>query len=129
MSEKPSIEAYQKFIEEENFHAYKCVDCGMVIAPPTGTCYGCGSTSMEWTEVSGRGKLVSFTVIHIASEEFQDEVPYYVAIVELEEGTRVTSRLKGFDPNTPEEIVLGTPVVIDYEHGESGKVYLAFRPA
>ncbi|MHA2424621.1 MAG: Zn-ribbon domain-containing OB-fold protein [Candidatus Thorarchaeota archaeon] len=128
MSETPTIEAYQKNIEEEKFRAYKCVDCGMVIAPPTGTCYGCGSTSMEWTEVSGKGKLVSFTVIHIAPEEFQEEAPYYVGIVELEEGTRVTSRLIGFDPNKPEEIALGIPVCIDYEHGASGRVYLAFKP-
>jgi len=129
MSEKPTIEEYQRFISEENFRAFKCVDCGMVIAPPVGTCYGCGSTSMEWTEVSGKGILVSFTVIHIAPDDFAAEAPYYVGIVELEEGTRVTSRLKGFDPEKPEEVVLGTPVFIDYEHGESGNVYLAFRPA
>ncbi|MFW9851250.1 MAG: Zn-ribbon domain-containing OB-fold protein [Candidatus Thorarchaeota archaeon] len=128
MSENPTIESYQKFIEEENFKAYKCVDCGMVIAPPSGTCYGCGSTRMEWTEVSGKGKLVSFTVIHVAPEEFQAEVPYYVGIVELEEGTRVTARLMGYDPEKPEEIILGTPVHIAYEHGQSGKVYLAFSP-
>jgi len=128
MSDNPTIEAYQKFIEEENFRAYKCVDCGMVIAPPSGTCYSCGSTRMEWTEVSGNGKLVSFTVIHVAPEDFQAEVPYYVGIVELEEGTRVTARLKGYDPEKPEEIILGTPVHLDYEHGQSGKVYLAFSP-
>ncbi len=129
MSEKPTLEQYQQFIREENFKAYKCADCGMVIAPPNGTCYGCGGTNMEWTDVSGKAELISFTVIHVASEEFQAEVPYFVGIVELEEGTRVTSRLKGFDPEKPEEITLGVPVVIDYEHGESGKVYLAFRPA
>jgi uncharacterized OB-fold protein len=129
MSEKPTLEAYQKFIEEENFKAYKCVDCGMVIAPPSGTCYGCGSTKMEWTDVSGKGTLVSFTVIHIAPDDFADEAPYYVGIVELEEGTRVTSRLIGYNPETPETITLGTPVKLDYERGSSGKVYLAFKPA
>ena len=126
---KPSVDAYKQYIQDEDFHAYKCVDCGAVIAPPSGSCYSCGSNKMDWTTVSGKGKLVSFTVIHIAPEEFQDEAPYYIGIVELEEGTRVTSRLKGFDVEHPETIVLGSPVVLEYEHGESGNIYLAFRPA
>jgi uncharacterized OB-fold protein len=84
---------------------------------------------MEWAEVSGKGKLVSFTVIHIAPDEFAEEVPYYVAIVELDEGTRVSARLLGFDPLKPEEVTLGVPVTLDYEKGKSGKTYLAFKPA
>ncbi|MHA2080918.1 MAG: Zn-ribbon domain-containing OB-fold protein, partial [Candidatus Thorarchaeota archaeon] len=104
MSEKPTVEQYLKNIEEGIFKAYCCVDCKTVIAPPSGTCYGCGSSNMEWAEVSGRGKLMSFTVIHIPPPEFVDDAPYYIAIVELEEGTRVSSRLLGFDPLKPEEI-------------------------
>jgi len=129
MSEKPTVEKYLMNIQEGMFKAYKCVDCGMVIAPPSGTCYGCGSSNMEWTKVSGNGKLVSFTVIHIAPDEFAEEAPYYVAIVELEEGTRVSSRLLGFDPLKPEEVNLGISVRLDYEDGKSGKKYLAFKPA
>ncbi len=129
MSEKPTIEAYKQYIKNEDFHAYKCVDCGVIITPPSGSCYACGSSRMEWTTVKGTGKLVSFTVIHIAPEEFQSEAPYYIGIVELDEGTRVTCRLKGFDPLLPESVQLGIPVVMDYEHGESGNIFLAFRPA
>jgi uncharacterized OB-fold protein len=84
---------------------------------------------MKWTEVSGNGKLISFTVIHVAPEEFSEEVPYYVAIVELEEGTRISARLLGYDPLKPEEVKLGIPLKLDYETGKSGKTYLAFRPA
>ncbi|MHA1927625.1 MAG: Zn-ribbon domain-containing OB-fold protein [Candidatus Thorarchaeota archaeon] len=128
MSEKPTIEEYKKNIQEEKFKAYKCVVCGAVIAPPSGTCYGCGSHNMQWTEVSGKGTLVSFTIINIAPEEFQAEAPFYIGIIELEEKTRLTARLKGFDVEHPEEVKLGIPMVLDYEHGESGNTYLAFRP-
>lgn len=129
MSEKPTVEKYLKNIEEGMFKAYRCVDCGMIIAPPSGSCYGCGSNNMEWAEVSGKGKLVSFTVIHIAPDEFTEEAPYYVAIVELEEGTRVSARLLGFDPLKPEDVKLGIALKLDYEKGKSGKTYLAFKPA
>ncbi len=129
MSEKPTVEEYLKHIQEGMFRAYRCVDCGMIIAPPSGSCYGCGSSNMEWADVSGKGKLVSFTVIHIAPDEFVEEAPYFIAIVELEEGTRVSARLLGFDPLKPEEIALGVPVILDYEDGKSGRKYLAFKPA
>ncbi|MDH4212599.1 MAG: Zn-ribbon domain-containing OB-fold protein [Candidatus Thorarchaeota archaeon] len=129
MSEKPTIEAYLKNIEEGHFKAYKCVDCGMIIAPPSGSCYGCGSSNMKWAEVSGKGKLVSFTVIHVAPDQFAEEAPYYVAIVELAEGTRVSARLLGFDPLKPEQVRLGINLKLDYEKGKSGATYLAFKPA
>ncbi|MFW9957062.1 MAG: Zn-ribbon domain-containing OB-fold protein [Candidatus Odinarchaeota archaeon] len=129
MSEKPTIEAYLKNIEEGHFRAYKCVDCGMIIAPPSGSCYGCGSSNMKWAEVSGKGKLVSFTVIHVAPDQFAEEAPYYVAIIELAEGTRVSARLLGFDPLKPEEVRLGINLKLDYEKGKSGATYLAFKPA
>ena len=128
MSEKPTVEEYLQNIQEGQFKAYKCVDCGMVIAPPSGSCYGCGSNKMEWTNVSGKGKIVSFTVIHIASDEFAEEAPYYIAIVELAEGTRVSARLLGYDPLKPEDVKLGSDVKMEYETIESGKKYLAFRP-
>ena len=129
MSEKPTVEQYLQNIQDGQFKAYKCVDCGMVIAPPSGSCYGCGSSKMDWTTVSGKGKLVSFTVIHITSDEFAEEAPYYIAIVELEEGTRVSARLLGFDPLKPEDVLLGSAVTLDYEDGKTGKKYLAFKPA
>ncbi|UCE10269.1 MAG: OB-fold domain-containing protein [Candidatus Thorarchaeota archaeon] len=128
MSEKPTIEQYKQNIEEGDFQAYKCVGCGTIKAIPTGSCYSCGGNEMEWARVSGKGNLVSFTVIHVAPEEFQDEAPYIVAIVELEEGTRVSARLVGFDPLKPEEIKLSIPLRLEYEKGSSGRTYLSFRP-
>ena len=128
MTEKPTIEQYLKNIEAHDFQPFKCVDCGTIIAPPSGTCYNCGGNKMEWTRVSGKGTLVSFTVIHVAPDAFQEEIPYIIAIVDLEEGTRVTGRLQGFDPLKPEEVGLGIPVVLDYEAGKSGRTYLSFRP-
>ncbi len=128
MSEKPTIEKYKQNIADGDFKAFKCIECGAVIAPPSGSCYSCGSSSMEWTDVSGKGKLISFTVIHIASEEFQEEAPYYLGIVELEEGTSVTTRLGGYDPEHPEQVVLGTDMKLGYEKGKSGNTYLCFSP-
>ncbi len=128
-SNKPTIEKYKQFIQEGKFRAFKCSDCGAVIAPPLGSCYSCGSSKMEWTEISGKGRLVSFTVIHVAPEEFQDEAPYYIAIIELDEGTRVTARLSGFDPLKPEDVKLGTSMELTFIESPKGRKYLAFKAA
>jgi len=128
MSEKPTVEKYLQNIQDGHFKAYKCTNCDAVIAPPSGSCYNCGNSTMEWTEVSGKGKLVSFTVIHISPDEFSEEAPYYVAIVELVEGTRVSARLLGFDPLKPEDVKLGIEVQLTYEEVKTGRKYLAFKP-
>jgi uncharacterized OB-fold protein len=128
MSEKPTIEAYLKNIQDGHYKVYKCVDCGKIIAPPSGYCYECGSNNITWASVSGRGKLLSFTVIHVAPDQFAEESPYYVAIVELAEGTRISARLLGFNPLKPEEVKLGIDLQLDYAKSKSGSAYLAFRP-
>ena len=128
MSEKPTIAQYQQNIQDEKFKAFKCSNCSAVIAPPSGSCYACGGNKMEWTEVSGDGKLISFTVIHVAPDEFQNEAPYIIAIVELKEGTRITSRLSGYDPENPADIKIGTPLKLGYKLGDSDRKYLCFSP-
>ena len=67
MSEKPTVEEYLQNIQEGHFKAYKCVDCGMVIAPPSGSCYGCGSSRMEWTTY----KFIPYKVRHCIYLIFQ----------------------------------------------------------
>lgn len=55
---------------------------------------------VEWVEASGRGVVHTFTVVHrTANQEFAEETPYVLAVVELDEGPRVTTRIVGADPN------------------------------
>ena len=52
-------------------------------------CTNCLSVNLEWVELEGSGKLLTFTVIHVAPEQFQSMVPYAVGIVEFENGARL----------------------------------------
>ena len=59
----------------------------------------CGSTTLHWTEVSGRGVIYSYTIIHQnKSPEFVNDTPYNLAIVQLEEGPRMLSNIVDIDP-------------------------------
>jgi len=72
----------------------RCQDCGKFRFYPRSICPHCFSYNTEWIKVSGRGKIYSFTVSHKpASPAFKQDVPYNIAIVELEEGVRMMSNI------------------------------------
>jgi uncharacterized protein len=52
---------------------------------------------MERVKLSGKGKIWSFTRVFEAPTGFVDQVPYYVAIIELDEGPKITAQLTDFD--------------------------------
>lgn len=72
----------------------QCRDCGRHVFYPRSLCPYCLSEALDWVTASGRGRLYSFTVVRRAmNPAFQEDVPYVYAIVELEEGPRVTANV------------------------------------
>ncbi len=77
------------------------------------------AANMSWQPSSGRGKLFAYNVHHWAFHPgFQDEVPYYYALIELDEGPLISTTFTG---RTPEPGDVGKPVRITFEdHPELG---------
>ena len=74
--------------------SFQACSCGHKWLPPRAECPKCLGTEWQWTPASGRAKLVSWTVFHIAYHEaFAKRIPYNVAIVELAEGPRMISNI------------------------------------
>ena len=73
---------------------YRCQGCGRYGVQQTGWCE-CGSESFEETSLSGCGKVYSCTTLHASAEPFEKDLPFQIAIIELEEGPRLTARIKG----------------------------------
>ena len=91
----------------------KCDSCGRFRFPPRGLCPDCLSTAASWTPVSGRGEVFSFNVMHqVYHPGFAAEVPYAVAVVQLEEGARMVSNVVSVKPH---EIRCGMPVEVVFE--------------
>ena len=80
---------------EGRFRITRCRDCGRPSFPPREFCPGCWSRAIEWVEHGGRGRLYSYTIVHAAPGAFAAEVPYRLAIVDLEDGPRLATRLLG----------------------------------
>lgn len=70
-----------------------CAECHKFIFYPRIICPHCFSEQVSWVEASGRGSIHSYTVIHRAAPPFNEQTPYVVAIIELNEGVRMVSRI------------------------------------
>ena len=106
-----TIEQFYKNITQGKLMAGKCKTCGTIHLPPRPTCSNCYSKEFEWTVIPMRGKLLTYTIIHIAPVQFQSMVPYAVGIIELENG----SRLPGMIHSIPlEQIKVGINLTIDF---------------
>ena len=78
-----------------------CGDCGKHHFYPRAICPHCHSDNLKFDTVSGRGVVHTFTIARRpAGPAFADDVPYVVALMELEEGPRMMSRIQTDDPET-----------------------------
>ena len=121
MSDNPlpfTVSSFYKFVSEKRLMAAKCNECGTVLLPPKPMCTKCLSTNLQWIELEGAGKLLSYTVIYIAPEQFQSITPYTVGIVELQNGLRLPGMIR--DVNA-EEIRVGMDLKIDFEPSASSQ--------
>jgi uncharacterized OB-fold protein len=94
-----TIEQFYKFIAQGKLMAGKCQKCGKIHLPPRPLCDNCYSQTFTWTPVPNKGKLLTYTVIHVAPQQFQDAAPYAVGIVQLENG----AKLPGIITNVPHD--------------------------
>ncbi|MFN3741052.1 MAG: Zn-ribbon domain-containing OB-fold protein [Anaerolineales bacterium] len=84
-----------------------CPHCEAKIFPPRDICPNCGEEARELYAFSGRGEVYSYTTIYEAPNGFEQQVPYTVALIKLEEGPMVTAQLTDV---APQEVQVGMPV-------------------
>lgn len=97
MSESPestpshSIADYlQSYENEGRLRGYRCANCGFVTATWSIACPRCSEARLVEIDLSGRGRIVAFTVQNVPGDEFLNEAPYAYVVVGLEEGGRIT---------------------------------------
>lgn len=98
MEAKLSFHEYSEALKDDRLLGLKCRQCGAVTAPPRMVCRRCAVTDLEVVELSGRGKIKTFTTAFVAAEEREDEVPYTIVLVELDEGPWLMGNLTGIEP-------------------------------
>lgn len=95
------------YLDEGKVMGTRCLDCGTMFFPPRAQCYKCLTSHMEWFEVTGSGKLVTYSKLKYAPIGFEDDLPYYIAVLDYGD-YKVFGRIAGNFPE--EELRLGMPM-------------------
>ncbi len=106
----------------------RCDACGYYVHWPSVLCPRCQSDKLSPTKVSGKGKIFTYTIVHhVFAPVYADEVPYSLAIVELDEqpGLRMLANIVDC-PN--EALYIGMPVEVTFQDFENVTLP-QFRPA
>lgn len=114
-----------------NLIGMKCGNCGTVYFPPRSICPKCRRKSlgkMSSFKLSGKGRVYSYTVVHDPMPDFSLMKPYIMAMVEMEEGIKITAQLVDCEPD---RVSIGMPVETTLrklgEEGSSGIIRYGYK--
>lgn len=91
---------FMRYLEEGKVEGTRCKDCGLTYFPPRSDCYQCLTSNMEWFEVSGTGKLLTYSKLEYGPVGFEGDLPYTIALLDYGDYKvfgRISSTLKDSD--------------------------------
>ena len=105
----------------------RCDKCSEYQFYPRGICANCWSNDIKWVRASGRGTVWTYTVTYQnRTQGFTQEIPYVLALVELEEGVRMFSNIVECNPR---EVTIGMPVEVTFVQATDRISVPYFKPA
>jgi uncharacterized OB-fold protein len=106
----------------------KCRGCGKGWFPPRQVCPECGEREFDPVRLSDKGKVRTYTVIHVGPSDFRESVPYPVGVVELDDGNVIQCQIADCDP---QRLEIGMPVRIEFrkikQEGEAGILCYGYK--
>jgi len=129
LTPQPTAETqpYWDGLNDHKLRLQRCADCGKFRHYPRPVCDACYAMEATWRQVSGRGRVHSWTVAHHPFHPgFKAELPYVLATVDLEEGVRMIAQLRSV---APEAIAIGLPVEVAFERATDEVTLPVFRKA
>jgi uncharacterized protein len=121
----PSSRPFWDAAKKHELKLQKCGACSQYIYYPRDRCPNCFSDQLSWEQVSGRGKLYSYTTVYRASTRSFSDAPYVLAIVELDEGPRMTTNMTV----AQDKLKVGMPVTVVFDDVTKDHTLVKFKPA
>lgn len=101
-----------------------CRACDHAQYYPRARCTSCSSDDLEWLTSAGRGVVYSHTtVLRAPNAAFAGDVPYSIAVIDLDEGFRVVTNVLA----PPDTVTIGAVVHAVFED-RGGQRLLQFEP-
>lgn len=116
---------YQKYLSQGELRLQFCQSCQRYIFYPRSFCPYCWEENLEWKPSSGRGTIYSYTIVNVSAlPDFGTQTPYIYAIIELEEGVRISANIIDCKPD---KLKVGMPVKLCIQE-RTGQKVAAFKP-
>ena len=124
----PDNAEYWAALKNHELRMQRCKNCGVLRYPVSPVCHKCLSDQADWEQLSGKGTLGTWIVVEQATgnKAWQEEVPYTVALVNLEEGPRLTTNIVEIDPD---DLKYGMPLEVVFDDVTPEVTLAKFRPA
>ena len=106
----------------------RCDACSHVIFPPRPFCPECASRNVSSFKASGKAKLHSYVINMRPAPGFEEEAPYAIAVVMLDEGVKMMTNIVDCE-QTPEALQLDMPLEVVFEPVSDTISLPKFRPA
>jgi len=123
----PESRPYWEAAKRHELVLPECTACRQVHFYPRAVCPHCLGKTLTWRRLSGRGTLLTFTVVHRGLKDFPLGTPYVLAVVKLDEGPRMMTNLVGAGTD-PAAIRIGTPVEVVFVDVSDAIALPHFRP-
>ena len=104
-----------------------CDSCDEYQFYPRGICAHCWSNEIKWIRSNGKGTVWSYTITYQnRTLGFAQDVPYVLALVQLDEGVKMFTNIVECDPNS---VTIGMPVEVTFVQANNQISVPYFKPA
>jgi uncharacterized OB-fold protein len=122
---------WREIPQRYNLIGNKCEECKQVFFPPRESCPKCRRKSMgkiKEIRLRGKGEIITYSIIHVGPEEFEEQVPYPIAVIQLDEGPRITAQIVDCDI---QDVKIGMKVESTFrkiqQDGSTGAIYYGYK--
>jgi uncharacterized OB-fold protein len=117
---EPNTEPYWEAVKDGKLNYQQCSDCDGVVFTPRMHCTSCGSGDLAVKTSKGEGEVYTYSVVRQTRHpSFVDLGAYAIAYVDLDEGFRIFTNVRGVDDPTT-DISCGMRVKVDFEQQDDG---------
>jgi uncharacterized OB-fold protein len=114
------------YLEKGQVMGTRCRDCGLVFFPPRADCHQCLADNVEWFEITGNGRLVTYSRLKFAPIGFEEDLPYCIALLDYGD-YKIFGRLASDIP--ADEIQIGMPMTTVVNELPNGQLNYVFKKA
>jgi uncharacterized OB-fold protein len=124
----PTARAWREYPKRYRYEAAVCKKCGKWHFPARLVCDECHGQEFETKAMRRTGKILTYTVIRVPPAPFKDEAPFAVAVVEMDDGPRITTQVADWRES---ELKIGQPVRLEFRKiqtdGEAGPIQYGYK--